>query len=68
MLLIVFKFCFAHLNINRRRKVMLEHFKEPCSSEITEEMGQYCDVCSQTSDTEVVHYQMQLHTNSERNF
>jgi len=40
---------------------MLEHSEEPCSSEVTEVMGQCCCVCSQTSDTKVVECQMQLY-------
>ena len=60
LIVLFFRFCFAHLNVNCRRKLILEYFEEPCSSEVTEVMGQCCDVCSLTSDTEVVDCQREI--------
>ena len=38
----------------------MEYFEEPCSSEVIEVMDECCDVCSQTSDKEVVESQKEM--------
>ena len=38
----------------------MEYFEEPCSSEVIEVMDECCDVCSQTSDKEVVDCQKEM--------
>lgn len=60
MLVLLFRFCLAHLHAKCRRNVILEYFEESHHCETVEVIAHCCDVCSQSDSITMVNCEKEM--------